>query len=87
MTGCTLCSRPPACRRRGCIAFGTASHRVLVGKGVSPRVVMEALGHSQISLTMDTYAHVMPAALQDAARVLEDAFGAPDPAAPKEVLG
>jgi integrase len=47
---------------------------VLVAKGVSPRVVMEALGHSQISLTMDTYAHVMPAALQDAARVLEDAF-------------
>jgi integrase len=49
---------------------------VLVAKGVSPRVVMEALGHSQISLTMDTYAHVMPAALQDAARVLEDAFAA-----------
>jgi integrase len=47
---------------------------VLVSNGVSPRVVMEALGHSQISLTMDTYAHVMPAALQDAARVLKDAF-------------
>ena len=47
---------------------------VLVAKGVSPRVVMEALGHSQISLTMDTHAHVVPAALQDAARVLEDAF-------------
>jgi site-specific recombinase XerD len=48
---------------------------VLVSKGVSPRVVMEALGHSQISLTMDTYAHVMPASLQDAARVLEEALG------------
>jgi len=51
---------------------------VLVSNGVSPRVVMEALGHSQISLTMDTYAHVMPAALQDAARVLEDAFAVKD---------
>ena len=29
---------------------------------------MEILGHSQISLTMNTYAHVTTEALQDAAR-------------------
>ena len=27
---------------------------------VHPRVVMETLGHSQISLTLDTYSHVLP---------------------------
>ena len=35
-------------------------------QGVPMRVVMETLGHSQISLTMNTYSHVMPA-LQKAA--------------------
>jgi integrase len=29
---------------------------------------METLGHSQISLTMDTYAHIMPTLQQDAAQ-------------------
>jgi integrase len=28
---------------------------------------METLGHSQISLTMDTYSHVIPALQRDAA--------------------
>jgi integrase len=34
---------------------------------VHPRVVMETLGHSQISLTMNTYSHVIPALQRDAA--------------------
>jgi integrase len=29
---------------------------------------MEALGHSQISLTLDTYSHVIPALNEDVAR-------------------
>jgi integrase len=33
---------------------------------VHPRVVMELLGHSQISLTMNTYSHVVPDLLRDA---------------------
>jgi integrase len=33
---------------------------LLLVQGVSPRVVMEILGHSQISLTMNTYSHVIP---------------------------
>jgi integrase len=33
---------------------------LLLLDGVHPRVVMEMLGHSQISLTMDTYTHVAP---------------------------
>jgi integrase len=38
----------------------------LLAQGVSPRVVMEILGHSQISLTLDTYSHVLPAVQGDA---------------------
>jgi integrase len=40
---------------------------LLLAQGVHPRVVMETLGHSQISLTMDTYSHVIPALQRDAA--------------------
>ena len=29
----------------------------MFAQGVSPRVVMEILGHSQISVTMNTYSH------------------------------
>jgi integrase len=31
----------------------------LLVQGVPPRVVMEVLGHSQISLTLNTYSHVI----------------------------
>ncbi len=40
---------------------------LLLAQGVHPRVVMETLGHSQISLTLDTYSHVMPTLERDAA--------------------
>lgn len=42
--------------------------------GASPRTVMQTLGHSQIGLTMNTYAHFLPdierAAVTEAARIL-----------------
>ncbi len=40
---------------------------LLLAQGGHPRVVMETLGHSQISLTLDTYSHVMPTLERDAA--------------------
>jgi integrase len=40
---------------------------LLLAQKVPARVVMEVLGHSQISLTMDTYSHVMPDAMREAA--------------------
>lgn len=40
---------------------------LLLAQGVDPRTIMETLGHSQISLTMNTYAHVLPALQRDAA--------------------
>jgi integrase len=43
------------------------SASLLLAQGVHPRTVMEILGHSQISLTMNTYSHVMPVVLRDAA--------------------
>jgi integrase len=34
---------------------------------VHPKVVQERLGHSQISVTLDTYSHVLPALQVEAA--------------------
>lgn len=36
---------------------------------------METLGHSQISLTLNTYSHVMPAVLRDAADKMQALLG------------
>ena len=33
---------------------------LLMAQGVSPRVVMDVLGHSTLSVTMDLYSHVLP---------------------------
>ncbi|WP_018504441.1 tyrosine-type recombinase/integrase [Parafrankia discariae] len=40
---------------------------LLLAQGVHPRVVMEIMGHSQISLTLGTYSHVAPELSTDAA--------------------
>ncbi len=44
---------------------------LLLVQGVSPRVVMETLGHSQVSLTLNTYSHVLPALQEDAASKMD----------------
>ena len=44
---------------------------LLLAQGVAPRTIMETLGHSRISITMDTYAHVMPALQQRAAEKMD----------------
>ena len=44
---------------------------LLLAQGVDPRTIMETLGHSQISLTLNTYAHVVPALQQDAAAKID----------------
>jgi hypothetical protein len=44
-------------------------------QGVHPRVVMETLGHSQVSLTLDTYSHVLPTLQAEAAKRMNDALG------------
>ena len=33
---------------------------LLLSKGVNPKIVQEMLGHANISVTLDTYSHVLP---------------------------
>jgi integrase len=47
---------------------------VMLSRGVSPRVVMEALGHSTITTTMNIYAHVMEPQQRDAADRMDEAL-------------
>ncbi|MEI6777657.1 MAG: tyrosine-type recombinase/integrase [Chloroflexales bacterium] len=58
--------------RHSCATF-------LIAQGVHPRVVMEILGHSQISLTMNTYGHVLPETQREATTKVADLFGKPAP--------
>ncbi len=48
---------------------------LLLAQGVSLRVVMETLGHSQISLTANLYTHVVPALQREAAARMDAALG------------
>jgi len=48
------------------------SASLLLAQGVAARVVMEILGHSQISVTLDTYTHVDPELNREATDRLED---------------
>src|SRR5690606_31740275 len=43
--------------------------------GVNPKVVSERLWHSTITLTMDTYSHVLPTMQEDVASKFEAMFG------------
>ena len=47
---------------------------LLLAQGVNPRVVMETLGHSQVSLTLNTYSHVLPALQHEAAARMNAVF-------------
>jgi integrase len=46
----------------------------LLERGVHPKVVQEMLGHSTITLTLDTYSHVMPGLHAHAANEMERLF-------------
>ena len=48
---------------------------LLLAAGVHPKVVQERLGHSQISLTLDTYSHVIPSLQTEAADQFESILG------------
>ena len=47
------------------------SAALLLAQGVRPKVVQERLGHSQISITLDIYSHVIPFIQADAASRLD----------------
>lgn len=56
------------------------SATIALESGVHPKIVQERLGHSTISITLDTYSHVLPAMQEDAARRIGEAMGGLDPA-------
>lgn len=47
---------------------------ILLSMGVPAKVVQEILGHSQISMTMDIYSHVLPDMQQEAMAKMNDLF-------------
>jgi integrase len=47
---------------------------LMLARGEHPKVVQERLGHSQISLTLDTYSHVLPGVHKKAAENIDRAF-------------
>ena len=49
----------------------------LLSQGVHARVVMEMLGHSNISLTLNTYSHVAPPLQEEAAASIDAMLGTP----------
>jgi integrase len=51
---------------------------LLLVQGVSARVVMDVLGHSQIALTMNTYTHVIPELRREAADRMEALIADPE---------
>jgi integrase len=58
-----------AALRHGCASF-------LLASGIPARAIMEVLGHSEIGVTMNTYAHVLPQLREEAADAIDELFGA-----------
>ena len=48
---------------------------LMLARGVHPKVVQEMLGHSTITLTLDTYSHTTPALHLEASRQMDTLFG------------
>ncbi len=48
---------------------------LMLSRGVPLKIVSEILGHSQISITADTYMHVTPGMQRKAAAALDNVFG------------
>lgn len=45
-----------------------------LSQGIHPKIVQEMLGHSQISITLDTYSHVLPSMQREAAAKMDALF-------------
>jgi integrase len=47
-------------------------------KGVHPKIVQEMLGHSSITITLDTYSHVLPNMQEKAMEAMKDILDSKD---------
>ena len=59
------------------IRFHDAKHThasLMLKQGTHPKIVQERLGHSSISITLDTYSHVTPGLQEAAAKRFDEAF-------------
>ena len=45
---------------------------LMLQQGINPKVVQERLGHSDISLTLNTYSHVLPSMQEEAAEKMDE---------------
>lgn len=48
---------------------------MLLSSGVHPKIASEALGHSTVGITLDTYSHVLPNMQEKAAAAIQEALG------------
>jgi integrase len=59
------------------VRFHDLRHRcatLLLSRNVNSKIVSEMLGHSSITITLDTYSHVLPTMQENAVRALEEAL-------------
>jgi integrase len=49
---------------------------LMLQRGVPPKVISEALGHSSVAFTMDVYSHILPGTQSDAMALLDDVLPA-----------
>ena len=47
---------------------------ILIAEGIHPKVFQERLGHTNISVTLDTYSHVVPGLQEKAVLAIEEAL-------------
>lgn len=57
---------------------------LLLGEGVHPKIVSELLGHSDITVTLNLYSHVLPTMQQQAVDTLDGLLS--EPLVVKEVV-
>jgi integrase len=65
----------PAVRRAGLpegVRFHDLHVSILIGLGAHPKAIMERLGHSSITVTLNTYGHLFPELDESLTEGLED---------------
>jgi integrase len=65
---------PRLLRRFNALVLRHTCASLLLAQGVDARTIMETLGHSTITMILDTYAHVMDSTLKAAADRTDDAL-------------